>query len=656
MIKWQRDADTFARRIVHSDLRDFLGRGFIVEQGTKALFFENGVLREVVRAGKIETGGLLTRLLTLDFHRRVEIVVCEAGDIQLAYLYGGENSQTKEFHSPVRSAEHIPLQTGVEIVFQLVTPELFMNNVFQGRESLPMVVLKGHYFQEIRDALQQFCSQIKIAEIASGRECKDRCAAALEKHLALSLARDGFRLIQVRSLAMYNPQWAELHRQKACIEIAGARQSLEFEAKHAELEQRERQLELAQREQQLAVVEARHSGQQQLAMEAVADQTRLERDRRQVENYQCQSRLWQELRRAENQERIHRARSEAELATVLDEIDSAGAMRRRDKDELLRQWREHDEDHQRQRAVLTAQMEMEHRYALAAEQLSQDQALSERQLQLAIKRQRQQLEHELAVEKARLAVELENRRLRQIAEVEAKDREQIAELECKKRELAFAGDRTRAEAEMAEIEMQIQEKRAKNGLRINEEFLAQKRRDLYERQKIDVEIEQGHLQLQLQREENELQRQLALRREDRSDRREEYDHQRALRELEIRTTTIESDRDVAIAQAQLSGKEKEAIIAEKERQLEIYSQFQQALSAQNHSNADRLERMFNKSLDRISNIASDRTAPNSPPPYPEQQSSPPLPTAPQGLRICTACGVQVEVGIKFCENCGNQLR
>ena len=94
MIKWQRDAGMFARRIVHSDLHGFVARGFIIEQGTKALFFENGVLQQVVRAGKIETSGLLTRLLTLDFHRRVEIVVCEAGDIHFAYLYGGENPQT----------------------------------------------------------------------------------------------------------------------------------------------------------------------------------------------------------------------------------------------------------------------------------------------------------------------------------------------------------------------------------------------------------------------------------------------------------------------------------------------------------------------------------------------------------------------------------
>ncbi len=86
MITWRRGANVFARRISHENQKSSLASGFIVEQGTKALFFEDGVLKEIVGAGKIEFGGWLERLL--DFSRNGEIVVCDAGDVHLEYVYG----------------------------------------------------------------------------------------------------------------------------------------------------------------------------------------------------------------------------------------------------------------------------------------------------------------------------------------------------------------------------------------------------------------------------------------------------------------------------------------------------------------------------------------------------------------------------------------
>ena len=443
-----------------------------------------------------------------------------------------------------------------------------MNNVFQGMEELAVPVLKGRYFKEIRDALREFVAKSGIAEISAGRDFKNRCAAAVEKHLALSLARDGFRLIQISSLSFYNPQWAELERQKSRIKIDGARQSLEFAAKQVELEQRERQIELEQREQEQEVRQTRQNHEHHLAITEENGRVAVESERQRVEQYQAQARLWQEMRSTENQERIHRAKSENELEAVLTEIDTAGIMRGDHKQRLLRQLREEDEDHERCRKFLNAEVEMEtplrpgRRGFKPGPRRSASGSLNSNSGDVGSSLN-------TICPWKRLGWLPGWKRSVSIRLSESKPRigSKSPSWNAKRRELSFAGDHTRAEAEMAEIAIQIQEKRAESGLSIREKLLAQKRRDHYERQKIELELEQGRLQLHQQREDNEFQRRVALRKENRVDRSQEYDHQRSLQELKIRATAIESERDVAIAQAQSGGNEKEAVIAEKKCQI-----------------------------------------------------------------------------------------
>ena len=154
--------------------------------------------------------------------------MCEAGDIRLAYLFGGKNPQTGQFSSPVKSKESIPLQTCVEIVFRLDFPELFMTNVFRGADQIEIPELKGRYFKELRDSLVEFLQKYSMQEINQQRDFKNKCADAIEKHLKLSLKRDGFHLIQVASISFFNPEIEELKRQCTILKIQGAKQELKI--------------------------------------------------------------------------------------------------------------------------------------------------------------------------------------------------------------------------------------------------------------------------------------------------------------------------------------------------------------------------------------------------------------------------------------------
>ena len=235
MLTWHRDANTFARRVVHENKKSLLSSGFIVEQGTKALFFENGVLKEIVGAGKIELGGWLERVMLLDFSRNVEIVVCDAGDVHFEYIYGS-NGAEGVFSSPIRTEDSVMVQVGMAISLQIESPELFMLHVFKGKEELGLLELKNRYQKEIRDSLVEVVSRHKVEELNPGRGFKNSCLDAMEKHLETSLQREGFRLIQICSLSFYNPQIEALQNQKADIKILYDRQNLEIQAQKIELE------------------------------------------------------------------------------------------------------------------------------------------------------------------------------------------------------------------------------------------------------------------------------------------------------------------------------------------------------------------------------------------------------------------------------------
>lgn len=576
MIKWERKADIFASRIVHNDWKGFLSKGFIIEEGSRALFFENGILKEVISAGKIEMGGLLQKILAWDFGRHWEVVVCDAGDISFVYLYGGLNPANGKFQSSVRSAEGIALQVGLEMVLQLESPELFLRNCMKGESEIPLMGLKNRYFQEIQNALVSYFSSYEMAKIVESRDFKNQCADFMEREISVSLQREGFRLIQVRALSVYNPEWALLQGQKAKLKLQGMRQELEFAEREAGLKARMEWFLLKKRENSLELEEQkeelRHS-------EAIID-------------------VWSRLRHVQSQDKMDRIRTEQDMAAFLAEIDTKKVLREEQKQALLRQVKEAGEDHAKKRSFILAMADMEYQYALKEKEWQQNQNLDEARLAFEKKRQRDLLEHELALKKAKFSAEREQQKIVLMEEREQKNAQEIAAWEKRHREMVFSLDRAKTQAQESEIATKIQEMRAEAGLRIREKMQAQKQKERYESLQIDLEREERVLKLRWEEEErrSEIQRKL---------KREQYEHEQAMQRIDIEKLTVQSHRDVQIAQSEnLRQQSSQDILQEKEKQIAMQNQMLQTILQQNEISANRLERVLDRSLRSIESIAA----------------------------------------------------
>ena len=475
MIKWQRDKNTFARRIVHSDFKKLLQKDFIIEQGTKGIIFENGKLQEIVSCGKIKSNSnILSRLLNLDFTRNIEVVVCEAGEIRLAYLYGEKNSITEDFKSPLYTKDEFPLQVGIEIALQLHSPELFMLNIFKGINELPVLELKIRYLETIQNQLAKFVCKHNIVSFGNIPDLKNRCCDELEQNIFSIFQHDGFELVNIRSVTFYNPDFERLKEQKVSLKIEGAYQILKYRNRKQELEDREKWIQLKHKENELQITQSLMDKKDELEQQKIDDDIAGKKFKHKLEIYEAQVELWDKLRNYKNQEEMKKITSREELEVFIDKIDTQKIMRKEQKEKLLREFNEQNEDHKQDRAFIAAHAEMEHQYALKSMELIKNQDLSDQELEFKIKQEHKLMEHELNKKKLALSSELELQKIREIESIQSQSRQIFADMQKRKHDPEFEA---RSKAKIAQINMQVQKQRAEVALSIKEKSLAELEKD-----------------------------------------------------------------------------------------------------------------------------------------------------------------------------------
>ena len=251
--------------------------------------------------GEIKSNNsILNKILALNYTRNIEVIVCEAGEISLAYLYGKENP-AGEIKSVIYSKDGLPLQVGIEIALQLHSPQLFMLNIFKGLNKLPVTGLKGRYVRAIHNELCKFIAKHNIVNLSNTPNLKNHCCDVIEQNISSVFRHDGFEVIKVRSVTFYNPDFGKLKEQKASRKIDGAHQILEYKNKKQELENREKWIQLRHKEKELKIKQSALEQQSNLAQQKIDTYITGKKLKHGVDTYEDQVDLWDKLRNYKNQ-------------------------------------------------------------------------------------------------------------------------------------------------------------------------------------------------------------------------------------------------------------------------------------------------------------------------------------------------------------------
>jgi regulator of protease activity HflC (stomatin/prohibitin superfamily) len=606
--RWARRVGDFATRIEPGDVTGFFKKGLIVEEGTKAIFFVNGAYSGVLEAGKYDMGGVVHKIKNLFDAQHVNAILVDAGDVGLSFKF-----------QDIQTSDPLRINMDCQVIVQIDNPTKFYENMLKRRNSYPRVELEQAINNELRNAVQQFIGKYSAEQLSADYQLRADLENSIGEYMRTSFEQMGLSFTQIRALNFYHERLNAVTNKKE-----------EYWLYKKELE--------AQLVGQGDVmgIERKLLDQQTGKM---LSEVRVLEERVQV---------WDRMRKAMASDKMNEIRNENAFEKFLYDIDKGKILRAEDRKELLRMFKEKEEDHNKarsyliQKANLEMDLEMERLRLMGKLSLGKDVQKEQMDMEL------NQLEHEL--NKRRLML-----RQKQDEEWAAFRQKALMEEELR---------RKKEEEQKAQDERD--RKQALEGL------------DLLDKTK-EVKGKEA---------DRDSARKL---KEDEAAHKQEMERLTTLSTLSIEALISASDKDKAQMLSELKKTEllkdfsEERILAlaadrsgevakafqEKYRRLSADEQklmHERMLAEKDKATADIKEMvnimhdMFNKAVEtqrdtsvgtaRGSNIIIPGTGPGQGTTVigPQGQTS-----GAQKVMVCPNCHLETEVGKKFCENCGHKF-
>jgi len=393
--RWVMGERDFATRIEADDLPGLLKKGVNVEAGTNGMMLENGANRGVVPAGAYTLSSFsekFKQLFQSGLPKQLTILLTRITPTDLEFNAGG--CYTKD-----------PLKVGVTIRMQVEVnePAKFLINVLRGRERYSVEELRQYLYPEVESVARGWIRAHTAEELANDISLKEKFELSIEETLKRTFKQTGLVFLQIRTIEM---NLEVLDR----INDIDIKYTLLTKETRAEAKGQKDYFD-AQRE---------------------LDLLTLIKETAKVEDEEKKAVLYERMRQAVLSDKMNEVRSEAQFKTFMREMDKDDLLAEKEKEEMLRTWREDAQDHDLARAHLLDELKLKHDFELKKADLK---------LRYDLDKDRQ--EYEIDLENKKLDYEIQRRR--KITE---------EELQLERQKIQIANDRARAQVELDKLEIE----------------------------------------------------------------------------------------------------------------------------------------------------------------------------------------------------------
>ncbi len=224
---WSRKPDDFARRFELEDIKGTFRKQITVEQGTKAIFLQEGRFMGELLPGTYDAGGLLKQIGNLNFSEKATVILIDGSDTRLDFKVG--NLRTKEAFA-----------AGIEgkLSINIENPIMFFTNMMKSREHISTTDLTEFLVPEMTNIVQAKIKQFSFDDLYGNLEIKNEIQQDFEYHMRTTLNRLGMKLIHLPSFDYNESYWDEIIKGRGGVGLGERREDLKY--KELEIKKRER--------------------------------------------------------------------------------------------------------------------------------------------------------------------------------------------------------------------------------------------------------------------------------------------------------------------------------------------------------------------------------------------------------------------------------
>lgn len=352
---WSRRPDDFAARLEIGDLPGLLNKKLEVEIGTQALIISSGSPQEVLPPGfyTVENIGKTITNWLKGIPNSITALLVNTSPTELSLQIANRFT-----------SDPLPISLSIRMVLKVESASKFLLTTLQGQERYSLDELRSYIEPEVTAVLDQYLRGHTLEQLVTNPATRNELELAVDEALRMTFEQYGLKLMSLRT--------AELDL-VAYDKIKGIKgnYSLLVSEGEAKLSGEEQMLEL----------------QKKLDLHELAkDTAKVELEERKVE-------LYQRMRQTVMTDKMNEVKSEEDFRKFMDEIDYQKLLSEKERQDLVRGWKEAGEDHERARAFLLAKADVEEKYELRAVEVksSGELALAEQEYQLQLARKRAEM-------------------------------------------------------------------------------------------------------------------------------------------------------------------------------------------------------------------------------------------------------------------------
>lgn len=217
---WMRNPDDFAQRFELSDINGLFTKIVTVQQGTGALFVQDGVYKGMLPAGQYNVETLRRRILGLFINKTTTVILVDSAEVPLAFSFDKTELRTKDANDVGASGQ---------LTAKISEPLNFLENYLKGKDHISLTDIENTLHNELAQILRNTLSGYNVSELYGNAELTRKIGDELKNTLNANLRSKGIEITILNCIGFDEGAYLEVQkiRNQAKIDVDIARAEYE---------------------------------------------------------------------------------------------------------------------------------------------------------------------------------------------------------------------------------------------------------------------------------------------------------------------------------------------------------------------------------------------------------------------------------------------
>ena len=200
---WMRQPDDFAQKFELSDINGLFTKIVTVQQGTGALFVQDGVYKGMLPAGQYNVETLRRRIIGLFTNKTTTVILVDSAEIPLTFSFNKTELRTRDAYDIGASGQ---------LTEKISEPLNFLENYLKGKDHISLTDIENTLHNELAQILRNTLSGYNGSELYGNAELTRKIGDEIRNTLNANLRSKGIEITLLNCIGFDEGAYLEVQK------------------------------------------------------------------------------------------------------------------------------------------------------------------------------------------------------------------------------------------------------------------------------------------------------------------------------------------------------------------------------------------------------------------------------------------------------------